>query len=737
MIRFRKWLINMKRFFPFVLLVSHLKHNFFGVLYWLMLIGVVTDHVGSSFGIPYLLLSPEFYGHVSVLSFLFMGIAFGGFTMAFHSYSYVRIAPKYPFLATVNKPFVRFCINNSIIPLTFSLIYIVQLVQFHSNEEFASGSYIFLYVLFYCIGFLLFVLISLLFIFPMNKNVFDFITVSKEVKNEKWKKWSQGKVVRYSKSKKHTPYWYLGKSFRLVQCRSTRHYTPELLQRVFDQNRISTTLFEITTVLTFIVFGIIGGKYLTAIPAGVSMMLLLTILLMVYSALKAWLRGWTYLVLALFFGVVQVLSVVFEPFRLNSELVGLNYRTRRLEYQPAEGNQLSLIQKQAAIDSLLEIQILENWKKRTGEAKPILFLVSTSGGGLRSVTWVNEVLRELDDCTQNSFFQHTRLITGASGGMIGASFYRSNHLTQKFNKKDAFNAISSDLLNQLTFTAMTNDLFVRWRKEKVGQFTHPFDRGISFENQLNQNTGDLFNLPLYTFRNAEIEAVSPSLIFTPTIVNDGRRLVISTYPHRFLTYTQEKKSGVSCLQENVDIHSILPPNSIYKLRFSSVLRANATFPFVLPMTTLPCTPEIQLMDAGSRDNFGTKTTLRWLQTFENWIKLNTSGVVVVQIRDTRQILMNEGFKKVQFLDKMSLPVTQIFANFPRTQDFDHEELYAFYSKHVDFPFRVISFNLREEASDRISLSFHLTSKEKSKIKAALERTSNKKAFQEIKRILKK
>ena len=67
----------------------------------------------------------------------------------------------------------------------------------------------------------------------------------------------------------------------------------------------------------------------------------------------------------------------------------------------------------------------------------------------------------------------------------------------------------------------------------------------------------------------------------------------------------------------------------YSIRMLTALRMNATFPIVLPNVWLPSEPVIDVMDAGLRDNYGQETTLRFLSSFDDWIKENTSGVLII------------------------------------------------------------------------------------------------------------
>src|SRR5690606_25586486 len=134
-----------------------------------------------------------------------------------------------------------------------------------------------------------------------------------------------------------------------------------------------------------------------------------------------------------------------------------------------------------------------------------------------------------------------------------------------------------------------------------------------------------------------------------------------------------------------DFQSFFKDCNPEEVRFSSVMRASSTFPFVMPMVTMPSTPEVQLMDAGIRDNYGGKITMEFLDSMKDWIRKNTSGVIIVQIRDTKKILDNEIYHQVSLIDKLSLPFGNMYKNFPRTQDFDQEQLFAIGSQQFTFP----------------------------------------------------
>lgn len=728
-------------FFPLVLLAHHLKHNLLGFFYWVFFFLLISDKVGVGFGLSYLFLSPEYQGNTSFFSFLLIGFSFGGLTMAFHSYSYMRLASRFPFLAMVNKPFVRFCINNSVIPTAFIIFFIIRIVRFQRMEEFESRLNVFLFATGFLVGFFLFVGIALLYFFPINKNLFELkrYDEDKSTRNDRWMRFGKRNRIKVKGANRQRLYWYIGRRFRIQQCRSTRHYAQSLLQSVFDQNRISTTVFEIVTIMTFILIGLFGGKTFLDVPAGVSVVLLMTIILMLLSALQTWLRVWAYPIIILCFLLMNYLSNTVGMFKFQTQAYGLSY-DKTAVYSDSAIYELSKDCGQRTDDYTNYITYLESWKKQTGEKKPLLVIVNTSGGGSRSASWVFQVLRMCDSLSDFKSSKHIAMITGASGGTVGASYYRSllleNYQTKKvnFNDKKYFEEISQDLLNKLSFAASTNDLFFRYQSS-FEDSEYSYDRAMAFESDLNENTGQRLNKPLLYFKVFEKQGIIPNLILTPSVVNDGRRILISSLGLSFLMDSASPSPENNRVQENVDIHLLLKNQQSEKLRLSSALRMNASFPYVLPMTSLPTAPEIQLMDAGARDNFGTKITVQWLMKLESWISKNTSGVVILQIRDNKRIMYNEQTRSFGLFDKFTTPISNVFTNFPRIQDYDQDELLRATVGKYTVPIQTINLNLRELQKDRISLSWHLTKHEKLKVLAAIKRSSNVKEFEKYRKLL--
>ena len=58
--------------------------------------------------------------------------------------------------------------------------------------------------------------------------------------------------------------------------------------------------------------------------------------------------------------------------------------------------------------------------------------------------------------------------------------------------------------------------------------------GYAFEQKLNDNTKGVLNKKIGDYKQAEEEAMIPLMFFNSVITRDGREMVISTHPARFL-----------------------------------------------------------------------------------------------------------------------------------------------------------------------------------------------------------
>ena len=109
--------------FPFRLLLLDFKKNLLLVLFWLFFFAAIFNVVSPAYGVAYLFWGPEYLDKLNFLSYFILGFALGGFIMAYNIASFIKNAFRFPFLASLRFPFLKYCGNNFIFPLTFIIIY--------------------------------------------------------------------------------------------------------------------------------------------------------------------------------------------------------------------------------------------------------------------------------------------------------------------------------------------------------------------------------------------------------------------------------------------------------------------------------------------------------------------------------------------------------------------------------------------------------------------------------------
>lgn len=87
------------------------------------------------FGANALFLAPEYLGNVNAAGAAITGVATGVFMMSWNITTFILHSQRFRFLATNSKPFLKYCINNSIIPICFLLVYFFEALSFDRKME--------------------------------------------------------------------------------------------------------------------------------------------------------------------------------------------------------------------------------------------------------------------------------------------------------------------------------------------------------------------------------------------------------------------------------------------------------------------------------------------------------------------------------------------------------------------------------------------------------------------------
>jgi hypothetical protein len=161
---------------------------------------------------------------------------------------------------------------------------------------------------------------------------------------------------------------------------------------------------------------------------------------------------------------------------------------------------------------------------------------------------------------------------------------------------------------------------------------------------------------------------------------------------------------------------------------------NASFPYITPVVTLPSEPPMRVMDAGVRDNYGYRATLSFLHTYREWIAANTGGVVLLQLRDTQKELEVQS-SSASLIGRVTDPVGSVYDNFVRVQDQDYDLMLQLAGGGHGFPLHLVDVQLQRNTDEQISLNWHLTALERSRVLRSIGSASNREAFERLKELV--
>ena len=253
--------------------------------------------------------------------------------------------------------------------------------------------------------------------------------------------------------------------------------------------------------------------------------------------------------------------------------------------------------------------------------KPILVVVTSSGGALRAAIWTETVLGYLDQRI-NDFPHHVRLMAGASGGMLGAARYVSGHADGTGVVGAPGRPLAApDYLTPIAWQIAFRDFFpnslLPWPTYNRGDALE--DAWIAFDAGITHTFAQI--------KEKEEAGLIPSIVFSPMIVEDGRRLLISNLPLQDLaTITGDAllNDDVNILSRQyardnmtkkvpddfdleypslasvpgLDFFALFGDQSRQNLTLASAVRMSATFPYVTSSVTLPTDPPRHVVDAG-------------------------------------------------------------------------------------------------------------------------------------------
>lgn len=694
------------------------------------------------YGVNSLYLSPEYLGNVSFFSSALVGTALAMFIMSWNITTFILFSRHFKFLATTSKPFLKYCINNSVIPLAFLLFYFIEAFDFNYHKELLSVWEIVVLTGGFLFGLILSISISFYYFFRADKTINRHMTAGREI-GDQMKRNSQTHVMqRVNESRIIKVQSYLNRPFTAKPVRDVSHYSIAFIEKVFSRHHFAAVLSIFTAFVFLIVVGFFLDRHVFQLPAAASITIFFAILVAVAGAFSYFLQSWSVPFLIVLLIILNILYK-YEVIDPTNKAYGLNYSNRKDRPAYDRESLLKLCSPANVEKDMRQMtRILENWKRKQVQEKPVLFVIATSGGGTRSATFTLSILQYLDSLSGGKLMDKTFLITGASGGMLGAAYFRelarqkAYGLPINLHDKKYLDDISGDLLNPMLSSLVARDMTSPAQKFKVGEYYYIKDRGYAFEQKLAENTRWILKKQLKDIAEDESKAKMPLMLFNSVITRDSRKMIISTQPVSFLMKPAYDSTRISDMDPDaVDFGALFSKQQPMNLGLLSALRMNATFPYVLPNVWLPSTPVIDVMDAGLRDNYGQETALRFLFVFRQWIYENTDKVVLIQIRDRKNGGWEHPFESTDISEIITKPMLLLQYNYYKMQEYSQNEIINLQSSLND-KFYKLSFQYIPRKEDlNAALNFHLTRREKQNIAGSLINENNTKAFQQFKEFL--
>ncbi len=709
----------------------------------MILFGFITEYFAVKYGVPYLFLAPEYMGKVNFLSFFLLGVSVGIFIMAFHIASYIIMGYRFRFITTLSSAFFKFCVNNSTIPILFLVVFGIKLFSFCAffHAHFSISETIFNFLGF-LLGCSIFIVLSAFYFNSTNKSLSKVLGIPKE-KEAEWKEKiknplkklfsptiSHRKVARGLKASEAQVRSYLYHPFKIRLARKSSHYKFDTIMDVLNQHHHNAAFYLIGIFVIILVLGVFRDFNSFMIPSACSIMLLLSMALMIVSAIHSWFRGWSIVVFFLLTFSINYLTTL-KPLNSRNHAYGLNYNTEKANYSN-QRIQAITSEKNIENDKQNTLDILEKWKEKNqtiDSKKPKMIFVNCSGGGMRASYLTFHTLNTLEKETNGDFFNKTQLITGSSGGMMGAAYFRELYLRKDSITQRHYQNISKDMLNPISFTILVNDMLMRLQQFNDGKYLHTKDRAYAFEYIFHQNTDSVLHKNISEYHLPEKNGEIPMMIISPTIINDGHVLNIASQPIAYLSH-KTKDSYF----DDIEFSRFFAEQDAGNLKFSSALRMNATFPYISPVVYLPSKPMLEVMDAGLKDNLGTDLSVKFIRHFRRWIEKNTSGIILLQIRSGERIYLAKRQENKSLLYSLISPFLDFNRSWSNMQDLERDKLINYTRDWLDSPLDIVTINLPDQ-NQKISLNWHLMEHEKEIILNTIELPKNKVEINKLKKLL--
>ncbi len=243
---------------------------------------------------------------------------------------------------------------------------------------------------------------------------------------------------------------------------------------------------------------------------------------------------------------------------------------------------------------------------------PTPIVVAAEGGGIQAAAWTIRVLRGLEAGLGTElrprFRRSLALISGASGGSVGAMYYGGTFRTDRtYTVEEAEKAARTSSLREVAKGLAGPDL-VRMVLPFVPYYLFPHsDRGRALENtfelraRLSKDQGRPILLSSWT--RLASAGTQPALIFNATIAETGEPLLFTTS-----NYPQVPREGIWSFSQRY--------GNNWDVGVATAVRLSSSFPYVTPAARSDeqvSEKVFHVVDGGYYDNFGMMSLMGWLE----------------------------------------------------------------------------------------------------------------------------
>src|SRR5689334_9807525 len=275
--------------FPVQLVILHFKKFQVLLLFWFILFSVVSGGFMQTFGANSLFLAPEYLGQVNALSTAIVGAATAVFIMSWNITTFILFSRHFKFLATTTNPFLKYCINNAIIPLVFLIFYLFHAVGFAKDKELFSNGEIFVMAVGFLLGFVLFILISFLYFFRADKTIVRRMTPV--IGNPKlYRRQFRRHSTKLNESRLIKVDYYLNTPIHVKKARDVSHYSREFIDTIFSRHHFAAVLSIFISFIFLLALGFFLDYRFFQLPAAASIVVFFPVFLAVAGSFTYFLQ---------------------------------------------------------------------------------------------------------------------------------------------------------------------------------------------------------------------------------------------------------------------------------------------------------------------------------------------------------------------------------------------------------------------------------------------------------------